>query len=236
MENWALFHESRPDQITNIKKKYPIAYIPWGALEYHSYHNPTGLDGIKAFGLCCDLAMAIGGLVFPTIYQASNLIKSYPGVHFPDHSIEFTESLIRMTCEEYFDQLVQDNFKIIICISGHAGEPHLSILKDVSNKFSTRFQELRFWTIAEFDILSPDILVANHSALGETSLQLHYAPETVDLTLLPLDRPTSLELDGISGTDPKTSSEEIGLDIKEKFLNEAKPIIEQFLKDIKLHI
>ena len=34
-----------------------------------------------------------------------------------------------------------------------------------------------FWAFAEFDILPDDLLVANHSALGETSLQLYYAPD-----------------------------------------------------------
>ena len=94
MENkpWGLYETMIPTQIEDVLNSTPIAYIPWGALEYHSYHNPVGLDGIKAHGLCVDLAKEVGGVVLPPIYQAANLIKSYPGVDFKMHSIEFSES------------------------------------------------------------------------------------------------------------------------------------------------
>ena len=68
----------------------------------------------------------------------------------------------------------------MILLSGHAGEPHQNILKTVAKEFNERYPKLHFWAFAEFDVLPDNLLVANHSALGETSLQLYYAPETVD--------------------------------------------------------
>lgn len=227
---WGFYEQMRPNQIEDIHKCMPIAYLPWGALEYHGNHNPIGLDSIKAFNLCVDLAKEIGGLVLPTVNLAANLIKSYPGVYFPKHSIEFSENLIRLICEEYFEQLVLQGFKIIVLISGHAGQPHLEILKTVSDEFNKKYSDIYFWAFAEFDILPDNLLVANHSALGETALQLYYAPETVNLTVLPKDRAINLEIDAVSGDDPRLATKEIGEKIVKKFKKNATEKMEVLIK------
>ena len=231
--NWGLYDRLRPSQIENILKKRPIAYLPWGAIEYHGSHNPTGLDTIKAYHMCIDLAKVVGGLVMPPISAAANLIKSYPGVNFPKHSIEFSEKLIRLFCEEYFEQLAEQGFKIIVLLSGHAGEPHLQILRDVAAEFNQKHADKHFWSLAEFDVLPDDLLVPNHSALGETSLQLYYAPETVDLESLPKDRDISLEIDAVSGEDPRPSTAAHGERIAKEFVKNTSlkmmPLIEKYI-------
>ncbi len=232
-ETWGLYDRMRPVQIEAILKERAIAYIPWGAIEYHGSHNPTGLDTIKAYHMCIDLAKEVGGLVMPPISAAANLIKSYPGVNFPKHSIEFSEKLIRLFCEEYFEQLAEQEFKIIVLLSGHAGEPHLQILRDVADEFNQKYPEKHFWSLAEFDILPDDLLVANHSALGETSLQLYYAPDAVDLDSLPKDREIRLEIDAVSGEDPRPSTAAHGEKIAKTFVKNASEklsiLIEKYL-------
>jgi len=231
--NWGFYDELRPVQIEAIQKDRPIAYLPWGAIEYHGNHNPTGLDSHKAHHLCIDLAKEVGGLVFPPINLAANLIKSYPGVDFPKHSIEFSEKLIQLMCQEYFKQLVVQDFKIIVLLSGHAGEPHLQILRDVAKKFNKEYPKKYFWTLAEFDVLPDSLLVANHSALGETSLQLHYQPETVALDSLPKDREITLEKDAVSGENPRPSTAIHGKKIANLFVQNASEritvLIEKYL-------
>lgn len=225
---WGLYERMIPSEIEKILDDTSIAYIPWGALEYHSYHNPVGLDGIKAHGLCIDLAKSVGGVVIPPVYQASNLIKSYPGVDFKKHSLEFSEGLIRLTCQEYFQQLVETGFRIVVCLTGHAGEPHIDILKEVASEFNNKYPDCHFWSLGEFDILSDDLLVPNHSALGETSLQLHYAAETVHQELLPQDREITLVEDGVAGKDPRLATAENGSHIATAFVEKAT----QYLKEI----
>lgn len=227
---WGLYERMIPSEIEAIVEETPIAYIPWGALEYHSYHNPVGLDGIKAHELCIDLAKSVGGIVIPPIYQAANLIKTYPGVDFKKHSIEFSEQLIRLTCQEYFQQLIETDFKIIVCLSGHAGEPHIEILKEVAAEYNEMYPDCHVWALGEFDILPDDLLVPNHSALGETSLQLHYAPETVHQNLLPQDREITLVEDGISGQDPRKATAERGALIAETFITNASKSLRERLK------
>mgnify|MGYP006201188507 CR=1 FL=1 len=33
-----------------VRAEAPVAYLPWGALEWHSYHAPIGLDGLPVGG------------------------------------------------------------------------------------------------------------------------------------------------------------------------------------------
>lgn len=227
---WGFYNKLRPVQIEAIQNKYPIAYLPWGAIEYHGNHNPTGLDTHKAHHLCVDLAKKNGGLVFPSISLAANLISSYPGVHFPKHSIEFSEGLIKQICTEYFEQLAQQDFKIIILLSGHAGEPHLQILRDMATDFNKKYPNLHFWAFAEFDILPDELLVANHSALGETSIQLVYEPTTVSLDILPKEGKITLQEHAVSGEDPRPSTTKHGQKIIDAFLKNATQKITQLKK------
>ncbi len=227
---WGLYERLKPREIEAIQSAAPIAYLPWGALEYHGVHNPVGLDGIKAHALAVDLAKANGGIVIPPVYHAANLIKSYPGVDFKKHSLEFAESLVRSTCQAYFRQLMEADFKIIVCISGHAGEPHIDILREEAEAFAGRYPGYRFWTVAEFDLIEE--LTPNHSALGETSLQLYYAPETVDLSRLPQDGDITLERDAVAGRDPRTATATYGKSLAEQFLSAANRTIQSLLSSI----
>lgn len=224
---WGIYDKLRPAQIEEIQDHFPIAYLPWGAIEYHGKHNPTGLDTHKANHLCNLLAKNNGGLVFPAINLAANLISSYHGVNFPKHSIEFSEKVVKLICEEYFEQLVQQNFKIIILLSGHAGEPHLQILKDVATKFNKKYPNHYFWALAEFDVVPNTLLKANHSALGETSLQLVFEPQTVALDLLPKEGEITLTEHAVSGADPRKATIHNGQKIINIFLEKATQKIEK---------
>ena len=37
------FEFLRPDEYNAIRKTEPIAYLPWGAHEWHGLHNPLGV-------------------------------------------------------------------------------------------------------------------------------------------------------------------------------------------------
>ena len=84
--------------------------------------------------------------------------------------------------------------------------------------------------MAEFDILPDELLEANHSGLGETSLQLFYEPDTVDLESLPKDREITLERDAVSGKDPRLSSAEHGEKIANTFVVYASKKLEALIE------
>ena len=53
----------RPQQLVEMRRKKPVAYIGLGILEWHGLHNPVGLDGIKAHAVLEYIAQEVGGIV-----------------------------------------------------------------------------------------------------------------------------------------------------------------------------
>ena len=217
---WGRYHESTPAQIDEIRAGSPVAYLPWGALEWHSYHNPVGLDGLVAVGLCEALAARCGGLVLPTIYAASSTIKNlFP---FP-HNFEYSTDLLANLCRETLEQCREAGFSVVVLLSVHCGEPHLQTLKKVAQEVSGDGFDV--WALTEIECLNGE-MPANHAARGETSLQLALQPELVQLEKLPQDRLTTLETDGVWGEDPRLATAAEGNRIITAFVQNAAPVLE----------
>ena len=224
---WARFHESTPARIGEIRAGSPIAYLPWGALEWHSYHNPVGLDGLVAVGLCEGLAARCGGLVLPPIYAASSTIKNlFP---FP-HNFEYSTELLAALCRETLEQCREAGFSLVVLLSVHCGEPHLQTLKDVASKVSGNGFDV--WALTEIECLNGE-MPANHAARGETSLQLALQPELVQMDKLPKDRVTTLETDGVWGEDPRLATAEEGRRIIAAFVENAAPLLHARLAAVR---
>jgi creatinine amidohydrolase len=229
--SWGRYEELRPDQIEAIKNKRSVAYIPWGAIEYHGIHNPIGLDGIKAYGLCLELAQVAGGCVLPTVYHATSTIKTIKDLAHRQHSIEHSEDLLKLLAEELFLQLADEGFRVVVLLTGHAGQPHMDILKEAAIECEKKCPNSRFWAIAEFDIVEDSVLVANHSARGETALQLHYRPDLVALDRLDEGDAPTLERDAVWGEDPRLATEKEGAEIAGAFVEAAKKRIDVLLDE-----
>lgn len=56
-----MFERMRPGQIAACRRAADVALLPLGNLEWHSAQNPVGLDGIKAYEVCCRAARKMGG-------------------------------------------------------------------------------------------------------------------------------------------------------------------------------
>lgn len=225
-EIWGKYEELRPDQIEAIQKSAAIAYIPWGALEWHSYHAPIGLDGIKAYGLCEALAKETGGVLLPPIYVGTDTIKPYKGFK---HTIEHHASTVTTLCSEYLGQLVDEGFRVIILITGHYGEGHVDAIRKAVDRFSKANPDIGIWAFPDSEPLKGSF-PANHAAKGETSFQLLFHPEMVDFSTLP-DRETTLDDDGVWGEDPRKASTQEGRQMLEIFLQNTLPRIKKLLKE-----
>ncbi len=223
-EPFGQYHRLRPVQIEAIKRLHPIAIIPWGAIEWHSYHNPVGLDGLIAESLALALAKQTGGLVLPPVYVGTDTIKVAHG--FP-HSIEHSQALVKDLCVEYCEQLSAEGFQVIVIITGHCGAGHRTALEEACEKVADL--DAQVLLIPAFDPVS-DRYPVNHAAKGETSLQMHTHPGLVDTSLLPNDRTPTLEHDGVWGDDPSTSTAERGGDILDLFVDRCAPMVRDKLK------
>ena len=224
---WGRYENLRPAQIEKIRVQAPVAYLPWGALEWHSYHAPIGLDGIKAQGLCEALAQQTGGVVLPAVYVGTDTIKPYKG--FP-HTIDHRAETVSKLCLEFLTQLVDEKFKVIILVTGHYGGGHVDAINAAVNEFSTRHPEIALWAFPDSEPLE-GVFPKNHAARGETAFQLLFKPELVDLTLLPADRETTLDEDGVWGEDPRRASAAEGAKMLQVFLENAVPKIKKLLQE-----
>ena len=204
---WGCYERLLPREIEAIAEARSVAYLPWGALEYHGHHAATGLDGLKAHGLCKALAAAEGGLVLPPVYIAA---KKAPGLEFPRHSLDFAESTLSLLAREHFDQLADECFRVVFTLCGHVGQPHYDLIKAEAVAANERHANTHFIATSETDLVSPDLFIVNHAALGEIALLMATDPDCVKLDRLPQDREPTLEQDAVWGPDPRTASAELG--------------------------
>lgn len=221
---WGEYARLRPHEIAEIMSRYPTAYLPWGALEWHSYHNPVGLDGFIAEAQCKGLARRNGGLVMPVVFAGTDTIKPFKGFKY---TLEHHASTIETLCSEWLTQLVEEGFKTIVLISGHAGGGHTEALAMAADAFRASHPEIGLIVCSSFEPIK-DRYPMNHAALGETSLQLFVDRETVDLALVPAgEHPPTLDDDGVWGDDPRAASLEIGEAIMQAFVDVLSPQIQK---------
>jgi len=71
----------------------------------------------------------------------------------------------------------------------------------------------------------------NHAARGETSFQLYFEPDTVDLSLLPSDRVATLDDDGVWGDDPREATREEGERMVHAFIEYMEPRVRELLRE-----
>ncbi|MBA4137077.1 MAG: hypothetical protein C0518_07155 [Opitutus sp.] len=226
---WACYEKSLPAEIGAIQAVHPIAYLPWGALEYHGVHAAVGLDGLKAHGLCSELARVAGGLVLPPVYVAANTMKELSHLPFQRHSLNFPLELVRSLARVHLEQLASEGFKIIFVLCGHVGQPHYDTLKEEAAAFNASQTGVRVIATSETDLLPPELVIVNHAALGEVSFLLHTHPECVDLSRLPADRIPTLEQDAVWGPDPREATTEKGRTYTAAFVAAAKQLIQTSL-------
>jgi len=227
---WGLYEQLLPAEIESIFARTPVAYLPWGALEYHGKHAAVGLDGLKAHGLCVELAKAAGGLVLPPVYIAANTIKEAKDLTHRRHSLNFREETLRTLAREHLEQLADEKFRVVFLLAGHVGQPHYDILKDEAAKFNAAQTGTKVIATSETDLVAKDLVIVNHAALGEISFLMSLYPQCVDLARLPKDREPTLADDAVWGPDPRTASAEKGRIYTEAFVAAAKEKIAAALR------
>ncbi|MCB1123552.1 MAG: creatininase family protein [Verrucomicrobiae bacterium] len=216
----------RPAQIEAIRMEAPIAYVPWGALEWHCHHAPIGLDSTKAEGICLALAEETGGVVLPAIPMGVNTIKPFKG--FP-HSIDISEQLAAKVAEEFCVQLADEGFRVVILFTGHYPPEQIRALQTGVDRASAAAPNTHFEVWSDLKFLG-DAYKADHAGATETSFQMHFVPGSVDTKVLP-DRPLTLDGDGVMGEDPRQASAERGAEQLRVVLKNAVKRMDEILKE-----
>jgi creatinine amidohydrolase len=186
----------RPAQLEKAIRDFPVAYVPFGLIEWHGKHLPLGNDALKAHAILVKTAEQFGGAVYPPVYFHEG---------FPQ------ESLVPVLTE-LFRRLKKTGFRVIIGVSGHNVQGQI----DMINKALAPVVEDQ--TVAgaglwEITLSRGPESNTDHAAKWETSNMMFFYPDLVDISALgdgPL-APSMKPPDGIGGLDPrKHASAEAG--------------------------
>lgn len=171
------------EELFNLIREHPLAWLPLGILEHHGEHLPWGLDGLKAHAVCLRLAKKLGGVVLP----ANHLAGIHGDCHEADESeyrkrcaaigdLLYHEQTLRTYLYETFDGLANIGFKVIVAYSGHYPKVQTRILKQVAEAFTEtgRATVIPFWE----PLACGD---GDHGGKWESSIYLALVPDGVRL-------------------------------------------------------
>jgi len=225
------FEYLRPGQIQEILAKTPIAYLPWGAHEWHGKQNPLGVDAIKALRLCELACEQTGGVVFPPVYCGYKTMK--PHADFKQ-TLEFSGTVVALLVKEYLEQLADEGFKVIVILMGHYGRDHMDIIYKVVEAFNSAHPGVRAWAFPDYEATLDAGYPGDHAGNNETSYMLYFFPELTDLSALPPREEFDAIAEGVhGGYPPEEASAERGEAQVKAFLEYTVPRVKQLLESLQ---
>ena len=166
-------------EATQRIEEYPVAYLPIGCLERHGDHLPMGLDVIKAHNICCIVAQAIGGVVFPPHF--------YAGIHRLEDAVRqqlanqrgnlYTDGTATEHLTEIIDQIAVMGIQVLVLYSGHYPVAQREMIKDIAAEYN-REKNIYIIPLTEVDCLGE----GDHAGICETSFMLYLDKSLVDMT------------------------------------------------------
>jgi len=162
----------RPEQIDAAKQRNPSIYVPFGSIEWHGYHNPVGLDGLKAHEQLVGLALRSGGVVYPPVYfGAGGGHTEWPCTYMVES--EPMERLVYRLLQLFEG----DGFRHCVLLSGHYPN-RKAYLDRAAALYAEAGGTMRVLALIEHE--APGVQ-GDHAALYETSSMLYLDPQTVDM-------------------------------------------------------
>lgn len=190
--NWGYYTDLHPDALAAIQKATPIAYLPWGALEWHGPHLPLGVDGIIAQAMAERMIKRTGGVLFPTTW--------WPVTPVPHQaSVSIRGSVVRALWDDIFIKLVRAEWKIVVLVNCHYAQGHELLLIESAEEAINQYG-LLVLAVPSLAMIDPTML--DHAGLWETSLMMALRPDLVNLQALGAGRLKPSE-SGIVGKDPR---------------------------------
>ena len=191
----------RPDEILPELQATPVAYLPFGLLEWHGPHLPLGVDSFNAEAVAVRAAEQTGGLVMPTVYCGTE--RERPPAVLDDLGFERDTWVVGMdfprnslpsmyASEEIFALMVRENlrltaamgFRILVVISGHGATNQIETLRRIAAEFNAAGQA-KVLVELPFVANASGTLEVGHASRIETAIMLALEPESVRLEYLP---------------------------------------------------
>ena len=221
------YEEMRPADINRILRTCPIAYLVWGAHEWHGVHNPIGLDTLKAYHMTMELCKVTGGVVLPPVYCGHQTMKPWVGFR---HTLEFSENLVRQYVYEHLENLYDEGFRVIVVVMGHCGPHHVETVRAGVADFTVKHKYARVLAMTDYEPASWINVKGNdHGGVNESSLMMHFRPDLVDMSLLPMGE-LDFPRDGCS-VNAKEATRGHGEFLARLFVEQAAPKIQSMLEE-----
>jgi len=226
----------RPEQIEAAKAQRPAIYVACGAVEWHGYHNPVGLDAVKAHEQLVGLAARAGGVVYPALFLGSG------GGHttWPS-SLMVSPQPMAQILTDLLHGFERDGYRQAILLSGHY--PNLyEYMQPAVEAYQAAGGAMRVLALIENQ--APGV-GGDHAAKYETSAMLYLHPDLVDAERLSagcqddiggpdeainwmVDTPAEHPCYGLVGVDPRAhASTDVGREHTEALLR----FLEDWLND-----
>ena len=189
---WGRYAELRPDQLDAIMAAMPVAYVPWGALEWHGPHLPFGVDGFTAEAVSERVARAVGGVLLPATWWPITALPHRQSISIPSDAVQ-------ALWDAMFAELARVGFRVIVVITGHYAQGHELVLMDAAEHAMAQHGVL---VLAIPPLALVDESMLDHAAQWETALMLALRPRLVALDTLDKGVPP-LATTAVLGQDPR---------------------------------
>ncbi len=183
-----------PIELEQRIKAKPLVVLPFGTIEWHSYHLPIGLDSLKAQAISERIADRADAALGPLTSWAVG------GVPFP-HTLRFDLDLVETLMIRIFEQMALLGFQVVVGLTGHYGLEQTLAIKRAALKVM-RAYPIIVWGAGEFEPVIDLGYRGDHAAKWETSLLWAVRPDLIRLDAIEPNQP----LDGIIGEDPRANA------------------------------
>jgi creatinine amidohydrolase len=203
----------RPAEVRAAMEHAPIAWVPWGAIEFHAEHLPFGTDGFSAREVVVRAARQAGGIVLP--WTAVTLGT----LHLP-WTFRYDRSLVEGALRQTIEQCAAHGARVVVVHTGHGPLDLAHLIKRVCAEVGSSGEPggLRAYGLCYLELnaalgagLGSDWPVAiDHGSIVETSWAMAMTPDLVRLEQLPED-PAASGIVGVYGPNPRQrASAELG--------------------------
>ena len=192
---WGRYAELHPPELEAIVAAAPVAYVPWGALEWHGPHLPFGLDGFTAEAVAERAARRSGGVLLPTTWWSITALPHR-------FSLSVHSQVIQALWDGIFAELARVGFRVVVLLSGHYAHGHELVLMDAA-EYAITTHGLLVLAVPPLALVDEEML--DHAAHWETALLMAIRPRLVNLEALepgPLQPATTAVL----GEDPRRAT------------------------------
>ncbi|MCG2824956.1 MAG: creatininase family protein, partial [Thermoplasmatales archaeon] len=221
--------------------KNTVVILPVGIIEEHGAALPLCTDSLQAEHVSELVAEKIKGYVMPPIrYGVCSSTKNFPG------SISLSFDTMRNLVYDVLSEIVRNNVRKIVVISGHAGRMHMSAIRLAAEKIAEE-KNVKIIVLSDYELLYDEkgrkflkrIGIPEWDAHGgaiETSRVMVSRPDLIkckgkkSLPKIPryhiLRNPEKYFPEGIIG-DPSIASKEKGEKITNFVVNEIVRMIKE---------